>query len=102
MQQDANLARAEALWSLSACELIADPPPRRVYRVQQADGTPAALKLLKPYGADEIVGVHAMQWWASEGAAAILAVDGLMILMEWLDGALLGDMIRSDRARDGE
>ena len=104
MEQDstASLGQAVRLWSLSAVEPIADTATSRVYRVQQPDGQLAALKILKPYGADEIVGVRAMQYWAGDGAAHILAVDRLMILMEWLDGAPLGDMIRDDNAQDGE
>ena len=104
MEQDstASLEQAVRLWSLSAVEPIADTATSRVYRVQQPDGQLAALKILKPYGADEIVGVRAMQYWAGDGAAHILAVDRLMILMEWLDGAPLGDMIRDDNAQDGE
>ena len=97
-----RLDEAVRLWSLTDVSLIADTASSRVYRTRQGDGRLAALKLLKPYGADEIVGVRAMTWWAGGGAATILAVDGLMILMEWLDGPPLGDMVRTDPTRDGE
>jgi streptomycin 6-kinase len=97
-----SLDEAVQLWSLSDVSLIANTASSRVYRVRQADGMPAALKLLRPYGADEIVGVRAMTWWAGDGAATVLATEGLMILMEWLDGAPLADIVRADRTRDPE
>lgn len=103
MEQDSSGSLADAcrLWSLRDATEIADTATSKVFRVTRADGSLAALKLLKPYGADEIVGVHAMQYWAGHGAARILAVDGLMILMEWLDGEPLGNLVR-EHHRDAE
>ena len=41
-----------------------------------------ALKLLKPYGRDELPGAKLMEWWAGSGAARIHAIEGYDILME--------------------
>jgi streptomycin 6-kinase len=96
-----SLDEALRLWSLSEATKIADTATSNVYRVAQADGRLAALKILKPYGADEIVGVRVMRWWAGHGAVTILAVDRLMIMMEWLDGEPLGNLVR-EHGRDDE
>jgi streptomycin 6-kinase len=81
---------ARTRWPFGTADLVADTATSRVYKVELADGTFAALKLLKPYGADEIEGVRLMQWLDGEGAARILGIDGPAILMEWLDGTTLG------------
>lgn len=98
---DAALEAARLQWQFADAELIADTATSRVYKGTLADGTAAALKLLKPYGADEIEGVRLLQWLDGNGAARILGIQGLMILMEWLDGPPLGDMVRIDRDDDG-
>jgi len=96
-----ELDSAFTRWSLADAALIADTRICQVFRVRQADGSAAALKLLKPHGADEIVGARLMQWWGGEGAARIIAIEGRAILMEWLDGGPLGDLVRRD-GRDTE
>ena len=58
-----DLERAVRRWSLSGVEPIADTATSRVYRVQRPGGELAALKILKPYGADEIVGVSLQFVW---------------------------------------
>ena len=43
-----------------------------------------------------------MQWLDGDGAARILDIDGLTILMEWLlDGLTLGEMVRREGDDDG-
>jgi streptomycin 6-kinase len=101
MEQTAELDGALRRWSLSDPTLIADSGICRVYRVRQRDGAPAALKLLKPHGADEITGARLMEWWNGDGAARIIGIEGLAILMEWLDGGPLGDLVRAE-GRDAE
>ena len=82
-------------WSLSRPRPVADTATSRVYRVARADGSPAALKILKPHGADEILGAGLLAWYGGDGAARIFDCDAGTILMEWLDGALLGDRVRT-------
>ena len=95
-----DLEAALTRWSLGDPQRVAETATSDVYRVRRPDGTSAALKLLKPYGADEIEGARYMQWCDGAGAARIIAIDGLTILMEWLDGAPLGDLPRAGRDED--
>jgi streptomycin 6-kinase len=96
-----KLREAVARWSLDAVEPFADTATSRVFRARTA-GRRVALKILKPYGADEINGARLMVWYAGEGSAEILGVEDETILMEWLDGGTLGDLVRADNSRDGE
>lgn len=97
----ARIGAAMARWSLSDAEPVAETRTSWVLRVMSPGG-PHGLKLLKPYGADEINGARLMQWWAGDGAAAIEAIDGDDILMEWLEGGTLGHLVRADFGRDAE
>ena len=103
MEQDSDdsLAEAVRLWTLSNIEAVADTPTSVVRRARRADGSLVALKVLKPYGADEIAGARLMQWWGGDGAARIIGITGRTILMEWLDGPPLGDLVRKE-ARDDD
>ena len=92
-----DLEAALARWSLTEPHRVADTATSAVYRVRLPDGAQAALKLLKPYGSDEIDGALYMQWCDGAGAAHIIDIQGLSILMEWLDGGPLGDLVRSGR-----
>lgn len=82
-------------WSLSDASQLADTRTSNVYRVNRGDGSPAVLKILKPYGADEIRGVHAMRWYAGGGSVEIYDCTSTQILMEWLPGRTLGDAVRA-------
>jgi streptomycin 6-kinase len=97
----ARLGVAMERWSLDAAVPVAETATSWVLRATSATGV-HALKLLKPYGFDEINGARLMQWWGGEGAARIDAIDGHDVLMEWLDGGTLGDVVRADNGRDGE
>lgn len=97
----ARLGAAMARWSLDAAIPVAETATSWVLRATSARGA-HALKLLKPYGHDEINGARLMQWWGGDGAARIDAIEGFDVLMEWLDGGTLGDVVRGDNARDGE
>lgn len=88
-----------ARWSLDAAMPVAETATSWVLRATSARGA-HALKLLKPYGHDEIGGARLMQYWGGDGAARIDAIDGHDVLMEWLDGGTLGDWLRADYSRD--
>lgn len=95
----ARLGAAMARWSLDAAMPAAETATSWVLRATSATGT-HALKLLKPYGHDEISGARLMQYWAGDGAARIDAIDGHDVLMEWLEGGTLGEIVRVDNGRD--
>ena len=95
MIESIELARSR--WSLTEIDPIADTATSNVYRVRLPDGSRAALKILKPYGADEINGARLMEWYAGAGAARIIAIAEPMILMEWLELGRLGNVVRSGR-----
>lgn len=82
-------------WRLDEPALIADTATSRVHKVRLPSGAFAALKILKPYGEDEISGAHLMVWYAGDGAARILGIHDNAILMEWLGGAPLGNRVRA-------
>lgn len=97
----ARLGVAMERWSLSDAEPVSETQTSWVLRVASPAG-PCALKLLKPYGFDELHGAHLMQWWDGDGAATIEAIDGHDVLMEWLEGTTLADVVRADNGRDAE
>ena len=97
----ARLDAAMARWSLRAAETVAETATSWVLQVSTHEGV-RALKLLKPYGFDEISGARLMQWWDGDGAARIDAIEGHDVLMEWLEGTTLGDVVRADNGRDSE
>src|SRR5215204_1225977 len=97
----ARLAAATERWSLSDAEPVSETLTSWVLRVTST-GRIRALKLLKPYGFDEINGARLMEWWGGDGAATIEAIDRHDVLMEWLEGGTLADMVRADNGRDPE
>jgi streptomycin 6-kinase len=97
----ARLGAAMARWSLDAAMPVAETATSWVLRATSARGA-HALKLLKPYGHDEISGARLMQYWGGDGGARIDAIHEHDVLMEWLDGGTLGDLVRADHARDGD
>lgn len=96
-----KLLAACVRWGLEAVEPIADTPTSRVFKAERGSGR-VALKILKPYGADEINGAHLLAWYGGLGSAEILGIEDQTILMEWLDGSTLGDFVRADNRRDLE
>ncbi len=97
----ARLSAAMARWSLDAAMPVAETATSWVLRATSERGA-HALKLLKPYGHEELNGALLMQWWGGDGAARIDAIDGQDVLMEWLDGGTLGDDVRADPSPDAE
>lgn len=95
-----RLEQASSRWKLSDAQLVADTPTSQVFKTFGREGEAFALKLLKPYGSDEMIGVSALRWYAGDGAVRIEDVSGEDIFMEWLDGETLGDVVRrGDDAR---
>ena len=86
---DAGLARAQRRWSLTAPEPVSETPTSTIWKVLCADGTPAALKLLKPYGADEMRGAAYLDWCGGDGAVRLIAAADRAMLLEWLPGRTL-------------
>jgi streptomycin 6-kinase len=80
-------------WRLSQPQLLADTATSQVWRVLQS-GRAVVLKALKPNGAEEAAGMVLLQWYQGRGAARVLARTDGAILMEWIDGPSLGDLVR--------
>ncbi len=97
-KRDAAIAR----WDLGAFTLVADTATSRVFRAADKTGRNFALKLLKPYGADEMIGVGLLAWYGGHGAVEVVEQDDGVILMDWLDGPPLADLVRADHRRDAE
>ena len=83
-------------YGLSNPEPIAETGIAHVWKVTQAGGTPAALKIYKdndPKG--EETGFTLMQALDGAGAARVYHFDHHIAVLEWLDGASLGDLSRN-------
>ncbi|HTN63751.1 MAG TPA: aminoglycoside phosphotransferase family protein [Devosia sp.] len=95
------LNRALIRWSLTKSTPIADSACSAIFRVEQNGRNFAALKILKPYAAeDERRGATLMNWYGGEGAATVFDIHGDTIFMEWLDGGTLGDAVRAGHDDD--
>ncbi|WP_299887344.1 aminoglycoside phosphotransferase family protein [uncultured Ruegeria sp.] len=83
-------------WALIPLGVVADTGAARVWKVQQADGTHAALKLYRRADrGNEAPGTQLLSAWRDRGAVRILEVAENAVLMEWLDGPTVGDIARS-------
>lgn len=80
--------------------LAPDGPPNLSAHAQllpvRRDGLPAMLKLASDE--DERRGATLMAWWAADGAAQVLASDGVALLME----RAAGSQSLSEKSRDGQ
>ncbi|MHA3915757.1 aminoglycoside phosphotransferase family protein [Halovulum sp. GXIMD14793] len=94
MNDSSMLQAACRRWTLSEPVLVADTASSFVYKACQADDI-VALKLLKPAGKDEWNGVAMLHWWDGKGAVKLRGAADDMILMDWVDGDRLGDIVRS-------
>lgn len=90
-----NLTEISARWLLENVEPLAETPTSHVYRANSPDYGDVVLKHLKPYGADEIYGARLMQWFDGDGSARIFGIRDQAILMEFVPGRTLGDVVRS-------
>lgn len=75
---------------------ITDTPIASIWRVTRDDGSFAALKIYKDDNLqDEAPGFDLLAAQEGRGAAYLYARAESAVLMEWLDGPLLGDLTRS-------
>ena len=75
---------------------VAQTPIARIWRVTRPDGTYAALKVYKDGNMqDEAPGFALLEAWDGNGAARLYAQHGSAVLIEWLDGESLGDIVRA-------
>jgi len=96
------LSRAMIRWSLTKSTPVAESPRSWIFRVEQNGRNYAALKILKPFAADEEGrGARLMQWYGGEGAATVFDIHGDTIFMEWLDGGTLGAPVRAGHDDEG-
>ncbi len=86
--------QAIADWHLTDMSPLAETPTSEVYRATSPDHGPVVVKLLKPYGEDEILGVNLLHWLDGDGAARVFDVREMGVLMEFVPGQTLGDMVR--------
>jgi streptomycin 6-kinase len=92
------LSRAMIRWSLARADEVAETRTSWVHRVEKEAGGSAALKILKPgMGTEEARGCELLRWYAGEGAALVEDQAEHAILMEWLEGAHLGEIVREGR-----
>lgn len=77
---------------------ITDTRIASIWRVVRSNGGLAALKLYKGGNLqDEAPGFDFLAAQKGEGAAYLYGRSGAAVLMEWLDGPLLGDLTRAGR-----
>lgn len=81
-------------WKLSDPVLVAETPTSWVFKVARKKGGAAALKLLRPgMGEDERLGGHMLDWYGGQGAARVYALANDALLLEWLDGQPLSELV---------
>nr|WP_254444590.1 aminoglycoside phosphotransferase family protein [Ruegeria arenilitoris] len=87
-----------AKWQLTFPVLVAETDQAQVWRVVQADGRFAALKLYRRSDrGNETHGSSLLRLWQSRGAVRIVQDEKSAVLMDWLDGPSLGDLARAGR-----
>lgn len=91
---DTALSRAMIEWSLAKSSPLRETATSWIYRVEWADGTPAALKLFKPDADEERRGAALLEWYGGKGAARVFGRNEDAVLMEWLRGRPLSDLVR--------
>ncbi len=87
-------------WQLANVAPLAETPTSRLWRAESDAVGPVVLKVLKPYGADEIHGVHLMMAAAGRGMARIFDLSDNAVLMEWLPGQTLASLVREGHDHD--
>ncbi len=86
-------------WHLTLVRQVANTGQAQVWKVETADGQPAALKVYQRADrGNEEHGPHLMTLWQDRGAVGILAEAPNALLMEWLEGPSLGDLARAGQA----
>lgn len=83
-------------WHLSLVRPVADTGQAQVWKVETADGQPAALKIYQRADrGNEEPGPRLMKLWQDRGAVHVLADAPNALLTEWLEGPSLGDLARA-------
>ena len=81
-------------WRLRDAELVAKTETCQVYRVLRKKGGHAALKVVRPRSDPfEKSGLETLAWYAGRGAAEVYAFGDGALLMEWLEGPPLSDLV---------
>lgn len=88
-------------WHLTLLHQVADTGQARVWKVETADGQPAALKVYQRADrGNEEPGPRLMRLWQDRGAVRVLDEAPNALLTEWLEGPSLGDLARAGQADD--
>ena len=81
--------------SVTATDVVIETPIAHIWKVLRSDGTPAALKVYKDGDMqDEAPGFALLAAWDGNGAARLYDQVAGAVLLEWLNGPSLGDMVR--------
>ncbi len=82
-------------FAVTAAQLVTRTPIAEIWKVARADGTPAALKIYYDGNMqDEAPGFDLLAAQNGQGAALIYDQTNDAVLMEWLDGPSLADLVR--------
>lgn len=84
-----------ARWRLADLSPLDETRTSTLWRANSPEYGAVVVKSLKPRGRDEIIGVSYLLWRAGDGAVRLHDVDGHHILMEFLPGKSLGDVVRA-------
>jgi len=91
------LARYLDQWELSHPELLAKTFTSDLYKVE-ADGQTAVLKILSEAGAtDERSAADVLKWYRGHGAIQLLRHDLGAMLLEYVDGGDLTELVKNGR-----
>ena len=84
------------LFSIKNPTLLAETPRARLWRVESQDG-PAVLKVFTARGLEvgDTIGTKLLRLWDGDGAVQVIDETDDAILMEWLDGHSLAELINS-------
>lgn len=85
-------------WQVSDPVLVTETFSSRIWKVRNADGTPAIVKDLKPFPdvADELRGAHYLSWRDGIGAVKLLDLDGYRMLLEFGGDRHLVDVLDTE------
>jgi streptomycin 6-kinase len=89
-------------WEIDSAELISETFSSRIWKVEQADRSPAVVKELKPFDdvEDELRGRHFLAWRHGEGAVRLLGFQANMMLLEYAGERHLTAVL--DESGDGD
>lgn len=97
-RQETALSRAMIRWSLTKAALEGETATSWLYRVEQGDRRPAALRLLKPEaGEADQRSAALLGWYVGEGAVTVFDASNEAVFHEWAGGVTLAEPARSGR-----